>query len=260
LSTGKEYPEEGDLVIATVKRIESYGAYVTLDEYEDEEGLLHISEIASTWVRNIRDHVREGQKLVLKVLRVDPERGHIDLSLRRVTGREKTEKLLQWKMDKKAESILKTAIEKMNKTEEEANNIKEIILKKYESLYDAFEESVEEGEDVFIKLGIPLEWAKALTEAAKTKIKIEKVKVSATLELTCLKPNGIEAIKQSLINAEKIRKRKNASIIAYAIGAPKYKIEVLANDYEEAENLLEKAVNEALTTIKNLGGEGRQVD
>jgi translation initiation factor 2 subunit 1 len=259
MSTNKEYPEEGDLVIATVKRIESYGAYVTLDEYDNQEGLLHISEIASTWVRNIRDHVREGQKLVLKVLRVDPEKGHIDLSLRRVTGREKTEKLLQWKMDKKAESIMKTAVEKLKKNEEEANAIKEAILKKYESLYDAFEEAVEEEEEVFTKLGISLEWAKALTEAAKLKIKIEKAKVSATLELTCLKPDGIEAIKQSLLNAEKIRKR-GASITAYALGAPKYRIEVSANDYGEAEALLKKAVNEALTTIKNFGGEGRQVD
>ncbi|MEM4649369.1 MAG: S1 RNA-binding domain-containing protein, partial [Candidatus Bathyarchaeia archaeon] len=170
MSINRDYPEEGDLVIATVKRIESYGAYVTLDEYEDQEGLLHISEIASTWVRNIRDHVREGQKLVLKVLRVDPEKGHIDLSLRRVTGREKTEKLLQWKKDKKAESIMKTAIEKLKKTDEEANAIKEAILKKYESLYDAFEEAVEEGEETFIKLGISSEWAKALTESAKLKI------------------------------------------------------------------------------------------
>jgi translation initiation factor 2 alpha subunit (eIF-2alpha) len=62
-----------------------------------------------------------------------------------------------------------------------------------------------------------------------------------------------------LLNAEKIRK-KGASIIAYAIGAPKYKIEVLANDYGEAEALLKKAIDEALTTIRNFGGEGRQID
>ncbi len=46
------------------------------------EGLLHVSEISSSWIRNIRDFVREGQKMVLKVLRVDLEKGHIDLSLR----------------------------------------------------------------------------------------------------------------------------------------------------------------------------------
>ena len=80
----ESWPEVGDLVVATVQRIVGYGAYVTLDEYEDKEGLLHISEISSSWVRNIRNHVRERQKVVLQVLRVDAAHGQVDLSLRRV--------------------------------------------------------------------------------------------------------------------------------------------------------------------------------
>ena len=66
-----EWPEIGYVVIATVKRVESYGAYVGLDEFGEKEGLLHISEISSRWVRNIRNHVRPGQKVVLQVLRTD---------------------------------------------------------------------------------------------------------------------------------------------------------------------------------------------
>ena len=118
------FPEVGDLVVATVKRVEDYGAYVKLDEFAGIEGLVHISEMATTWVRNIRDHAREGQKLVLKVLRVNPQRNQIDLSLRRVTGREKSEKMLEWKKERKAEAILKSAAEKMNKPEEDAEAIK----------------------------------------------------------------------------------------------------------------------------------------
>ena len=72
------FPEVGDLVVATVKRVEDYGAYVKLDEFAGIEGLVHISEMATTWVRNIRDHAREGQKLVLKVLRVNPQRNQIE--------------------------------------------------------------------------------------------------------------------------------------------------------------------------------------
>ena len=88
------YPDVGDLAIATVKRVVDYGAYVRLDEYEGIEGLVHISEISTTWVKNIREHVREGQKLVLKVLRVDRERAQVDLSLRRVTGRKRQTRCL----------------------------------------------------------------------------------------------------------------------------------------------------------------------
>src|SRR5436309_13672877 len=114
------FPEVGDLVIATVTRVEDYGAYVKLDEYKAVEGLVHISEISTTWVRNIRDHARQGQKLVLKVLRVNPKRNQIDLSLRRVTGREKSEKMLEGKKERKEEEILKSAVEKMQKQEDEA--------------------------------------------------------------------------------------------------------------------------------------------
>ena len=76
-----DWPEVGDLIVATVVRIVGHGAYVTLDEYDNKEGLLHISEISSSWVRNIRNHVRERQKVVLNVRRVDPSRKQIDLSL-----------------------------------------------------------------------------------------------------------------------------------------------------------------------------------
>ena len=113
-----EWPEVGDLVVATVRRIVDYGAYVYLDEY-GKEGLLHISEISSSWIRNIRNHVREGQKLVLKVLRVDPEKGHVDLSLRRVTKRERIDKIYLWKRERRAESLLKSAAEKLGLTPDE---------------------------------------------------------------------------------------------------------------------------------------------
>ena len=108
-----EWPDVGDLVIATVIEIADYGAYVRLDEYK-KEGLLHISEVASRWVRNIRVFVRERQKVVLKVLRVNTEKGHVDLSLRRVTKREKKEKILLWKKDRKADTLLLNASEKLN--------------------------------------------------------------------------------------------------------------------------------------------------
>jgi translation initiation factor 2 subunit 1 len=68
-----QWPEVGDLVIATIETVTDYGAYAKLDEF-DKRGLLHVSEISSSWIRNIRDFVREGQKVVLKVLRVDSEK------------------------------------------------------------------------------------------------------------------------------------------------------------------------------------------
>ena len=91
------YPEAGEYVIGTVDSIFKQGAFITLDEYLGKKGMLPLSEISLKWVRNIRDYVREGQKVVLLVLGVNPERGHIDLSLRRVVDAKRKEKLQQVK-------------------------------------------------------------------------------------------------------------------------------------------------------------------
>lgn len=253
------YPDVGDLAIATVKRVVDYGAYVRLDEYEGIEGLVHISEISTTWVKNIREHVREGQKLVLKVLRVDRERGQVDLSLRRVTGREKTDKMLEWKRGKKADSIIKGAAERLKADPETTEKIRVLLYEKLENPYEAFQEAVEEGQEVFTKLGIAPDWAAALTEVSKSKVKLEKAALTATVELTCNGSEGIEAIRTALSNAKRIKKPRGATIRIYAIGAPRYRIEASTREYSEAEALLNSAVDEATNTLKSLGGEGRRV-
>jgi translation initiation factor 2 subunit 1 len=253
------YPEVGDLVVASVTRVVDYGAYVKLDEYEGVEGLIHISEIASTYVKNIRVHVREGQKLVLKVLRVSSQRAQVDLSLRRVTGREKSEKMLEWKKVKKADSIIKGAAEKLKTNEDEVSKVKSIIYEKFDNPFDAFEEATDEGEEIFSKLGINEEWAKTLTEVARSKIRLEKAKVTGTVELTCAKTEGVEAIRQALRGAKKVKKSRGTTIKIYTVGSPRYRLEVRSKEITDAQATLNLAIDEALNSIKSLGGEGRKL-
>jgi translation initiation factor 2 subunit 1 len=251
------FPEIGELVVATVKSVVAYGAYVTLDEY-GREGLIPVSEISTTWVRNIKDHAREGQKLVLKVLRVNRQRGEVDLSLRRVTGREKAEKMLDWKKSKKADAILNSTREKLSADENTLNSIRDMILQRYDSVYEALEKSIDQ-EEVFTKAGVAPEWEKALTENAKLKIKVKKTTLTGTIELTSPKPDGIVGIRTALLNAEKTRP-KGTDVKIYTIGAPKYRLEVTASDYSDAETVLKEAIDEAVSSITDAGGEGRQID
>jgi translation initiation factor 2 subunit 1 len=204
-------------------------------------------------------HVREGQKLVLKVLRVNKQRGQVDLSLRRVSGREKTDKMLEWKKVKKADSIIKGAAERLKADNETTEKIRTAIYENFDNPYDAFEEALQEGEEIFSKFGFTPEWGHALTEVARSKVKLERARMRATVELTCQKSDGVEAIKGSLKSAKKVRKGKGTTISVYTLGAPKYRIEVTTTKgYEEAENVLNSAVQEALNSIKTLGGEGRK--
>ena len=73
----RRWPEVGEYVVGTISRVESHGAYAILDEYNKSEGMIHISEVAASWVRNIRNFVRERQKIVAKVLNVNPYKGRM---------------------------------------------------------------------------------------------------------------------------------------------------------------------------------------
>jgi translation initiation factor 2 subunit 1 len=251
-----EWPEVGDLVVTTVIRITDYGAYVRLDEY-DKEGLLHVSEVASRWVRNIRDYVREGQKVVLKVLRVHAEKGHVDLSRRRVTKRDKREKLLSWKKDRKAESLLRTAAEKLNISFEEAyEKAGALIEKAFGDLYYGLEKTAKDGVDVLMELGIDKELAVILEEIAKEKIQISLVNVKGILELQNPKPNGVLIIKDTLKYAKKVGESEDADVTVYLVSPPKYRIVVAAENYKSAENIMEKVTKSALKLISKNGGKG----
>jgi translation initiation factor 2 subunit 1 len=250
-------PEVGELVIATITKIMDYGAYATLDEYENTEGLLHISEISSTWVKNIRDHVREKQKVVLKVLRVDAEKRHIDLSLRRVSGKERQDKLLQWKRRRRVESILENAAEKLKI--DPKNFCNEVIGKleeKYNDAYIGIEEMIEKGEEIIERLKIPSEWAIAIIDVAKQKVKLPTVKIKGNLELTCAKPDGIDVIKKILIDLKNLKRSKKVKVNVYAIGAPRYAVEITAKNYKDAEKTLQEIIDYALQEIKEAGGVG----
>jgi translation initiation factor 2 subunit 1 len=250
-----EWPEVGDLVIATVESVTDYGAYVKLDEY-DKKGLLHISEISSSWIRNIRDFVREGQKIVLKVLRVDVEKAHVDVSLRRVTKRERIEKIMFWKKERKAEALLRSVAEKTGLSLESIyEKIGEPMEKEY-GLYEGFEKAAKEGTEALTKIGIPKELASVLVEVAQERIHVPMVKVKGIVELRCGKPNGVKVIKDAFLNAKKAEKSRDAKLRFYVVAAPKYCIEVLAENYKRAEDVLQKVAQNVVSSVIKAGGQG----
>ncbi|NTV00395.1 MAG: S1 RNA-binding domain-containing protein, partial [Methanoregulaceae archaeon] len=133
----RSWPETSELVVCTVKDIKDFAAFVTLDEYEGREGLIPISEIATGWIKYIRDHIREGQKVVCKVLHVDKNRGHIDLSLKDVNDHQRREKIREWKNESKARKWIGFAAEASG---EKPEVIESTLYKIYGDLYSVFED------------------------------------------------------------------------------------------------------------------------
>ena len=250
-----EWPEFGELVIATIEKVTDYGAYANLEEY-NKQGLLHISEIANARIRRIRDYVKENQKMVLKVIRVNVEKGQINLSLRRVTRRERIEKNKSWKKERKAEALLKEVAEKVGLPTQEVYQKAGAILEEKYGLYEGFEEVVKEGIDVLTKLDIPEDLAKVIAQVAEERIKVKMVKVRGVIEVRCMKPNGVRCIQEAFIGAEKSHRAKDAKIEFYVIAAPKYSVEVSADNWKRAEELFEKVCESVVTNITKAGGQG----
>ena len=194
------------------------------------------------------------------MLRVNPQKGQIDLSLRRVTGREKTDKLLEWKKSRRADSIFSLAGEKIGSDSKKIDEIKDKILTKYPNTFNVLEISVEKGEKIFTDLDIEAEWASTLTEIARQKIKIDTATVKGTIEISSTNPAGIDDVKTALINAKKIEESSGTQINVYSIGAPKYRVEITAKNYSIAEKALEESSEEAIKKIKSLGGTGHKVN
>lgn len=250
----KEYPEIGEFVIATAVRLQEHGVYVNLDEY-GKNGYIPIGEVASTWVKNIKDFVKEGQKLVLKVIRIDEKKGHIDLSLRKVTEREKKEKLIQWKKAKKAEKILEMASKKLGKNFQEAITTVGIPLEeKYGELYLALEQLVQRGPKALVEAGIEEGWANALYEISKDHIEAPMVQITGEVKMSSNRPEGIEDIKKALMEGIKAVNPKVAKVEIYTLGAPRYRIEVSAKDYRMAEEQMKFAADAIMNSFKKSGG------
>ena len=73
---------KGKIVRATVTGLESYGAFVSLDEYYS--GLIHISEMSHNFVKDIRDFVKIGDNIYVEIIDVDDKLGHLSLSIKNI--------------------------------------------------------------------------------------------------------------------------------------------------------------------------------
>lgn len=254
----QEWPDEGDLIVGTVYKVLNYGAFAKLEEYEGKEAFIHISEVSSGWVKNIQDHVRENQKIVARVLRVNPKKGHVDASLKRIREDQRTKKIQQWKIEQKAEKFLELVAKSLDKDLNTAyDEVGYELMDIFGDLYGAFETASDEGEQSLIDEGISEDWAKAITEVAVKNITPPEIHITGYVDIENYESNGVEIIKEALLAAE------GKDIAVQCVGAPRYRITVTSDDYIKAEKQLKKAAEKAIAIVEKAGGRGeflREID
>jgi len=249
------WPETGELVVCHVEEIENFGVFCELEQYEDKRGLIHISEVASGWIKNVRDHVREGQTVVCKVLDVDQSSQQIDLSLKDVNDHQRSETIQAWKNEQKADNWLTLALgEDTDDATYEA--VADGLLADYETLYDGFEAAAIHGTEAFDDLDLDEDVVATIVETARENVSVPYVAVSGYVDLTCATESGVDAIKEALKAAEGDGDvPEEVDLEVSYVGAPEYRIQVRAPDYKLAERSLEASADRAAEVIEAAGGE-----
>ena len=247
-------PDEGDIVVASVRDIKGHGAYVTLDEYEGLTSFLSIREIASGYVRNIQRFVKPKQKIVLKVIKVNRTRKEVDTSLKQISGEERKSKLIEVKRSEKAAGFLDSIKTKLNLNDIQMKEIQDSILQNYDDVYSLFESIATKGmEDAAKKLGFAEEIMKAIVEESN-KIRIPQNEIRGIMEISSKKPDGIEIIKSVLVDAAEGTKANPSNISISYIGAPRYRIAIKAENFKMAEKAMSRTIEKIQKGIeKNQG-------
>jgi len=243
----QDMPEVGELVLALVTSMSSHGAKVVLEEYNNMYGFLHVSEIATGWVKNVSRFVTVNQKVVLKVIRVDSARTEVDLSLRQVSGEDRKQKLLSIKRYDKSRSIFDTLQTKAKLTEDQKNEYFDKVENQFGTVYSGLEELIRDRDETFDKLGIPKKVVTELANISKSKISIPMVNVTGIIQVTTQDPDGINLIKNSMSQVLSNKAGKKVEI-SY-LGSPKYKITVYSEDYKSAEKKLSSALEKIKKSI-----------
>ncbi|MBN2330704.1 MAG: S1 RNA-binding domain-containing protein [Candidatus Aenigmarchaeota archaeon] len=241
------FPERGELVVCEISKINPNSAFANLLEY-DRSGMIHVSEVAKRWVRNIREFVKQNQLVVCKVIRVDDS--YISLSIKRVNKNQADRRLQEYKREKNAEKFLEIVGKQLgldlDKTYDAVGNQ---LLEQFGSMHRTFEIALKNPE-LLTEKGIDKKWAAALIDIAKKNFVQKTYEVKAELTLTCHAPGGIDMIKGTLQTVA------GKGLQVRYISAPKYNVVGRGENIREVKELVEGACEEAVRSIEGAGGEG----
>lgn len=248
-------PEEGELVVATITTVKQNGAYVLLDEYEGIEGFIFIGEIASGWVKNIRGFVREGQRVICKVMRTRRDGTSLELSLKSVSEERRRDRLQEWKNEQRAHQLLKVLGEKVGWNEEQVAEYSVELTETFGGLYTAFEEAAMQ-EGALQNAGFEGDWLAAFIEIAVENIIPPFVEVRGTLTLSINVTDGVSVIRSALEAAEALsNEAEEIDVKCFYDGAPSYRLELRAPDFKVAETMWEEATQAVVNHMTSAGGE-----
>jgi len=259
-----KYPEVDDVVMVQVKSIAEMGAYVSLLEYSGIEGMILLSELSRRRIRSIAKLIKVGRQEPVMVLRVDKEKGYIDLSKRRVSPEDIAKCDERFNKSKLVHSIMRHVAETTGSDLETLySQIAWPLYRLYGHAFDAFKTMVtDDGSAIFARLeaeaGGPVA---ALTPAVrdgllknvKRRMTPQPLKIRADVELTCFAYDGIEHLKTAIRAAEALS-TEDCPIKVKLVAPPLYVFTTQTLDKNRGVELLNAACEACARSIEAAKG------
>ena len=247
--------------MVNVRSIAEMGAYVHLLEYNNIEGMILLSELSRRRIRSINKLIRVGKTEPVVVIRVDKEKGYIDLSKRRVSAEDVEKCTERYAKAKAVNSILRHVAELLLYDSDEqleelyqktAWHFEEKYKKQKASAYDFFKQSVLDP-SILAECGLDEDTKEVLLNNIKRKLTSQAVKIRADVEVACYGYEGIDAVKAAL-KAGLALSTDELPIKINLIAPPLYVMTTSTPEKTDGLKALNDAIDAIQSKITSLGG------
>jgi len=248
-----ELPSQNEIVIVKITKVLSYGAFCELMEYPNVSGFIHVSQVASGWIKNIRAFIKENQLRAAKVLSVNNEKREVDLSLNKVSPQIEKQKIDEFNQFNRAKKLLEVLAKRERISFDFVwDKIAVPLLEEYGSLNEAFKKIAMEKEKA-VPQKIPEKMIKSLIDIVSENIVLPKKTISATIKVFSNDGFGLNLIKKFF---EELLAKASNEVNCYYKGSGNYALVIQTTDYKKAEKILKEFNEKALNLMKKYSLQG----
>uniref|UniRef100_A0A1D1XQK6 Eukaryotic translation initiation factor 2 subunit alpha n=2 Tax=Magnoliopsida TaxID=3398 RepID=A0A1D1XQK6_9ARAE len=256
-----KYPEVDMAVMVQVKNIADMGAYVSLLEYNNIEGMILFSELSRRRIRSVGSLIKVGRQEPVMVLRVDREKGYIDLSKRRVSEEDIKACEERYNKSKLVHSIMRHVAETMQLDLEDLYiHVGWPLYRKYGHAFEAFKLIVTDPDSILDSLtrevkeigpdgqevtkvvpALTEEVKDALVKNIRRRMTPQPLKIRADIEMKCFQFDGVLHIKEAMRKAEAAG-NDNCPVKIKLVAPPLYVLTTQTLDKEQGISILNNAI------------------
>jgi len=251
--------------MVNVQSIAEMGAYVRLLEYNNIEGMILLSELSRRRIRSINKLIRVGRDECVVVIRVDKEKGYIDLSKRRVSQEEAKHCENKYSKAKCVHSILRHTVELLHQSKNDVD-FEDLFQRsawafdkkykrdneKYPASYDIFKRAVDDP-GVLDELDLTPTERSILLKNIRRRLTPQAMKIRADVEVSCYAYEGVDAVKRALKEGLACSTEEHA-IKINLIAPPLYVITTQSLDRVQGLEAVQSAMDAIKDSIKAADG------